>query len=245
MKKNKTKNNENNIDREKELEEKYENERKEKIYNSRKDYVIKLLLIIIIIILLIHNCITTKINKDVLAPVPNGNVDIFEIQCLEETCSKTDNAGNIVPAVKEENGDITVLDNNLKWESKNLLNIFTNPLFNMEKVIAPGSSNTYQFIIKNDTKYNITYKIKFIENNEYHINMKYKLRKDGLYIAGSEDNWVNYDELDISNLFLNSSSSNTYYLDWKWIDSDNDTDAGAVIAPYELTIKIEAVQHNG
>ena len=56
-------------------------------------------------------------------------------------------------------------------------------MYELTDVIAPESSNTYQFVVKNGTEYNLKYKIDFIENNPYQINMKYKLKKNDTSIG--------------------------------------------------------------
>ena len=70
--------------------------------------------------------------------------------------------------------ELTVLDNDITWQDTTELKIFENSMYNLEGVIAPETSNTYEFVVKNSTKYNVKYNINFIETNPYHINMKYK-----------------------------------------------------------------------
>lgn len=259
-----------------------ENNQESSNYNNTRDFIIKLILLIIIIILLIHNCSLSKsINKDDKVQKPNGNVDIFNIQCYSDKCNnpsyssdnkKSDdayatnsskhysrpNSNNASQSNKTDGdkpsggadeqtdeGNLTVLDDDITWKSTNNLRIFSNPVFDMKNIIEPESSNAYQFVILNNTQYNLSYNISFFEENDYNINMKYKLKRDGVYIAGDDDTWVSYSELNKLNIPLDSSKSHTYYLDWKWVGSDNDTIAGANSAEYELSIEIKASQKNG
>ena len=130
----------------------------------------------------------------------------------------------------------------LTWNGADDLKIFTNSMYGASGVIAPESSNTYQFVIKNSTRYNIKYSIKFIETNDYHINMKYKLKKNDTYIISE---YVYPNQLDINNYLLDSSNSDVYYLEWKWISSDNDTEIGKdPNSNYGLKIKVEAESVN-
>ena len=46
---------------------------------------------------------------------------------------------------------------------------------------------------------------------------------------------VENSELNISDIILNSKASDTYYLEWKWISSDNDTEIGAFIPAFFLS----------
>ena len=113
----------------------------------------------------------------------------------------------------------------------------------MDGKIAPESSNVYQFTVKNSTKYNLKYRIKFIETNEYNINMQYKLKKNDTYII---DHYVRPNEINVNNMMLNSGENDTYYLEWKWISSSNDNSIGQnPEAKYGLKIEIEAEGTNG
>lgn len=129
------------------------------------------------------------------------------------------------------------------WDGANDLKIFEKTLYTVDGKIAPESSNTYQFVVRNNTKYNIKYDIDFIETNPYNINMKYKLKKNDTYLI---DHYVSASELNITDMPLNSSNNDTYYLEWKWISSDNDTQIGKVgNASYGLKIEIKAESTNG
>ena len=131
----------------------------------------------------------------------------------------------------------------LTWHGANDLNIFSKTVHTMDGKIAPESSNVYQFTVKNSTKYNLKYRIKFIETNEYDINMQYKLKKNDTYII---DYYVRPNEINVSNMMLNSGENDTYYLEWKWISSSNDNSIGQnPEAKYGLKIEIEAEGTNG
>ena len=56
-----------------------------------RDIVIKVILVTIIVVLLVHNCSLIRnnnMNKD--NKQPNGNVDVFEINCTGGNCKKDD-----------------------------------------------------------------------------------------------------------------------------------------------------------
>ena len=129
------------------------------------------------------------------------------------------------------------------WDGANDLKIFEKTLYTVDGKIAPESSNTYQFVVRNNTKYNIKYDIDFIETNPYNINMKYKLKKNDTYLI---DHYVSASELNINDMTLESSNNDTYYLEWKWVSSDNDTQIGTTAnASYGLKIEIKAESTNG
>ena len=228
-----------------------------------KDLIIKIVLIIIIIILLLHNCSllkTIKENKNKKAPT--GNVDIFEILCDKKECEvKDDTKKETQPENKEtkdntnkkttpvnnetkDNEELTISDNDITWKSTNQLRIFNNPVYGMNGKIAPEDSNVYQFVIKNNTQSNVKYNMTFIENNPHSINIKYKLKKGDTYLAGNKNNYVSYDELNQTKIKINKNSSDTYYLEWKWISSEEDTKFQNINKAYDLSIQIEAESIN-
>lgn len=133
----------------------------------------------------------------------------------------------------------------VKWNDNTNINIFTDSkkISRVNGKIAPESTGVYVFNVNNKTKYDLKYNISFIENNEYHINMKYKLKKGNTYLV---DQFVSYDQLYIDNMLLNSNKTDVYSLEWKWIgDNDsNDTAIGMSAKDgdinYSLKINIEA-----
>ena len=145
-----------------------------------------------------------------------------------------------------DSNSFDVYDNDhtpLTWNGSNDLKIFSNSAYTMDGKISPESSNVYQFMIRNTTAYKLKYKIDFIETNDYHINMKYKLKKNDTYII---DHYVSANELDIDNLIIDVNKKDTYYLEWKWISSDNDNSIGAnPEAKYGIRIEVEAEAVNG
>ena len=144
--------------------------------------------------------------------------------------------------VVEPENELFVRDSKLVWGDTSQLKIFTNSVYNFEGKIAPEMGNTYQFVVKNSTSYKIKYTIDFIENNPHHINMKYKLKKNKNYLV---DHYVSFNELNITEQLLNSKTNDTYYLEWKWISSDNDTEVGSIAASYSLKIDVKAESING
>ena len=141
-----------------------------------------------------------------------------------------------------EEEELIVYDPDIKWHGDTPAKIFTNSMYGLDDVIAPESHNTYQFVVKNGTVYNLKYNINFIEDNLYGINMQYKLKKNDTYIV---DHYVSASELDVSDVLLSSKKNDTYYLEWRWVSSDNDTEIGAnPNSKYELKINIEAESTN-
>lgn len=214
---------------------------------ENKNIIIRIILIATIIVLIISNL---SIIKNNFMPknnerIPNCNVDIFDVDC-EKNNSDTNEKTNTTKDTEskstiKEKAELVVSDKNIIWSSTNNLRIFSNPVYSMEEKIAPESSNVYQFVVRNNTKNNIKYSLDFIENNQFDINMRYRLKRSNNYIVGSDNKWVDYKELDTNNVYLDSEKNHTYYLEWKWQSSNNDSKVGNRLnAGYRIDIKIKA-----
>lgn len=132
--------------------------------------------------------------------------------------------------------DVIVSDEDIIWESTNKLRIFKNPVYDMEEIIAPGSSNSYKFVIRNTGNCSLVYQLKFSEENRHNINMKYRLKKNGKYL---NSNWVSVEDLTTVNMPLALEKKDDYILEWKWFESANDTAIGAAIdSAYRLNVDI-------
>ena len=148
---------------------------------------------------------------------------------------------NITIIVITGDGEVEVFDNEkdpISWNGSDNLRIFSKSIYNFDDVIAPECENTYQFVVRNNTKYTINYNIDFIETNNYNINMRYKLKKNDSYIV---NDFSKPSSLSISKFVLKPGESDVYYLDWKWVSSSNDTKIGSnPEAKYELKIEVKA-----
>ena len=72
--------------------------------------------------------------------------------------------------------------------------------------------------------------------------MKYKLKKNEDYIFS---NYANADAITVVDYTLYPGENDTYYLDWKWISSNNDTSIGKnPDAKYGLKIEVKAESIN-
>ena len=163
----------------------------------------------------------------------------------------TPGSGNVPddsePPEEPITGNLQVSDSNVIWSATSKLNIFENPAYDMQSVIAPLSSNAYEFVIKNGTNLKVNYNLNFQENNDYQLNMKYRLKKNGTYLVGSniseeESNWVTYQELSQQNILIDAANSDTYILEWKWFESENDTEVSQLQSEYTLNISLTATQ---
>ena len=193
--------------------------RKEKRKNLFFIYIIIILLIVIFILLMQKNKVCSNLD---------GKVDIFEVGCGEngENCTE------------DKQFFLTVKDDEKTWHKETKIDIFANPLYNNESIIAPLSTNTYRFVISNDSTKDIEYELNFKEENPADINMKYRLKRGEDYIVGDQDTWVYYEELNLKKLNLQIKTKQVFYLEWKWFESENDTHVGITRPNYSLTIAI-------
>jgi len=191
----------------------------------------------------------TSSDSNIAVVDSNGIVTGIKVGTVNITASTTDSSVVAVIICEVDNDDdsdtFKVYDKEkppVNWNGATDLKIFTKSIYNIDGVIAPESSNTYEFDVKNSTDYNIKYDINFIESNTYNINMKYKLRKNNTYII---DHYVSASELNITGQLLNVGNKDVYYLEWKWISSSNDTSIGTnPQASYGLQILVEAESVN-
>lgn len=140
---------------------------------------------------------------------------------------------NSVPTifVTSENGE--------EWSTNKKLPIFYNDVFG-DEVVIPGMKGKYRFRFENKNENRIQYSLQFSEQNEYNIEMVYRLKKDNVYIAEKE-NYIDVNKLNVTDLTIESKSSTILELEWFWKDNDDiDTIAGNNKAMYSLTISFSA-----
>ena len=141
---------------------------------------------------------------------------------------------------KSKNGDNSV---SVPWSELKQLDIFNNAYFNYASIIAPGVSGSYNFTVENASESKFIYDVKFTEENNYNVNLKFKLKVNGKYVVGDENTYVDFANLDRENTYINSKSSDIYTIEWKWIDAENDTIVGTTNgANYKMFIKVTATQ---
>ena len=144
--------------------------------------------------------------------------------------------------ISEDKDGIEVFDDKTQYSEQTPLNIFTSTTYLVaNNKIAPTSENSYQFVIRNHNESNIKYSLVFLADNKPGIDMRYRLKLNNNYVAGSDSEWLTVDELKQANIELSANTYDVYTLDWKWFESSNDTEVGSNInSSYKLELKITA-----
>ncbi len=210
-----------NTKTEKELETKTEKLEKSERQNKTKNKIIIILIIIILLLLCVLGYRIGKIGytvKETTGPVETIEPD-------------------------EKIDAIKIISEGITWGENTRLNIFNNEKFNGEKIIAPRSSGTYKFYVKNELKDNINYDINVLDDMSNFVNMKYKLKLNNVYVCGDEKTYVTIDELNLEDIILTRDSTSLYTLEWYWEDDDErDTYIGSLKTDeyYTLGLKIQA-----
>ena len=206
----------------------------EKENNKSIKFIIMIILLIIIILILLFFARFGEIdNKNML--IPTGNVDVFDIyiRCActdKDNCITKNTDGNeiLAPVFNEEEdkdklGNVFVYDKNGDYVYQQRLRIFENAAYQYTNKIAPGVSNTYHFVVHNSNDFKLKYYIEMYEEEDYGVNLRYRLRKNNEYVIGDDNTWVTASELETALDNIGVGSSDSYALDWSWpYESGND-----------------------
>lgn len=170
------------------------------------------------------------------------NTTALNLNNLEANINKEENTtdtpvNNLTP---EEIKKIKLVqeENQKNFNELENLNIFKNLEYSEAKLIYPGLSGIYNFNVENYTTKNIMYKLTLEEYNPKNVNMKYKLKRNGKYIEGNENQYLAINELTNTEMQLNSMTGDSYTLYWKWEDSANDINVASPIERGEYTLRI-------
>ncbi len=121
------------------------------------------------------------------------------------------------------------------WDDQANLPVFFNKKFGDTK-IEPGLSGKYTFMLENRNADEILFDLTFSCENEYGIQLVYRLKRDGAYVAGY-DGYVAPEQLNLYELTQQAHSTSVFELEWMWQHNDSvDTIAGENGAMYRLFI---------
>lgn len=135
----------------------------------------------------------------------------------------------------DKNGE-SVFDN---YIYNTTVDIFDDPWLGGKKIIYPGRQSVYSFYISNSNSFSYTCALTFEHENLSNINMKYRLKIAGVLVTGYDEEWMTMEELNqyinLHHIYVSANSQLYCELEWKWEDSDSDTQLGIEgLATYTL-----------
>ncbi len=132
-------------------------------------------------------------------------------------------------------------DMEASWETETSVDLFKNAYTgpdgsitvesaNGDKLIAPGTSNTYSFTLKNTGNIALDYTLVLdgvfkLANRD--IPMFVRLSEDGRWIIGGSEEWIHVDEMNelMESSTLPRGESTAYLFEWMWpYEMDEDTE---------------------
>lgn len=167
-------------------------------------------------------------------------------------------AGPVIVPLDESNADFELSDENTLWEGQTQIEIFRVSYENGEgqvtvnsnsgdKLLAPGTENTYSFTLKNMGEADLDYRLTmqaFFSDGETVIPVKARLiNYMDRYLLGSEAEYADVLELntvDVSDS-LSAGYIAPYTLQWQWPfdgDDEYDTWLGNLAADGDITLTI-------
>jgi len=196
--------------------------------------LIGFLIILVLLVLCIAIAITWSWLGDRLGIVTPDNTDVIALIPEEEEL--TDDTGELIQISDMETEpqvDMRISDGKIVWKTKTEVDLFHISYTNGEgrvvvksgngdKVIAPGTENSYSFKLKNTGNVPVEYTVSleaYMTPAELMVPVEGRMRQGGKrWLAGSEESWADILELhaiqDQRSLHVNRYDS--YTLDWRW-----------------------------
>ncbi len=128
-----------------------------------------------------------------------------------------------------------------KWETETSVDLFkttytdadgnvTVESSNGDKIIAPGTTNYYIFVIKNTGNISLDYTLLLegiFKISDHQLPFYVRLRRNEAWIVGDKDHWVHVDQLGdvVKNHTLPRGDSDVYVFEWQWpyeVDEESD-----------------------
>ena len=109
-----------------------------------------------------------------------------------------------------------------EWHQNDNINLFKTRNRKGEKVIWPGQSGSYDFVVQNNNNDPITYQLSLDEANRDNINMKYRLKLNNVYVVGDEKTYESIDKVKLDNVTILGKGKSLFTLEWTWEKADND-----------------------
>ena len=238
------------------------NEKHEDVYSNEEEKKVIIYLIITALILLFIASIFIHyiVDRGSVHKTDIGTIDKPTITNDVDDGSRRKNNDEVFPRVPDlpDSGEtqaedeeviidysdrIRVKQNGVDFKYIKELDIFKNSFYNNRAIIAPGVHGTYSFTVENESDVDFIYDIFFTEQNIHNVNMIYKIKLNGQYIVGSKDEWIKHQNFSKLKLPIGAGATDIYTIEWKWEDTDYDTQIGENYgAYYKMNIHVDAEQ---
>ena len=119
-----------------------------------------------------------------------------------------------VPEPSDRQG-MVVIDKDQTWTNNTQINLFEeNELGN--RLVYPGVAGKYSFTVKNTGLYDHNATVRIQDTNDFHIPLDIRMKRDGVYVLGNEDNWVDSATYESEDYLMKPQSDSVYEIEWKW-----------------------------
>lgn len=234
-----------------------------------KTLLIALILLVLVAVTAVYVCYRLGVFS---RPDERGFIDLMPTQPTEGTGGETEGQGNSATAPSaaetqpsptestfEAHPEMTVWDDKQVWTTNTEIELFSITYENGEevitvasdsedKVIAPGTDNSYTFRLKNTGNVSLNYSVMLeveLSDNVTYIPMEVRMRDfNGFYCIGSEEEYAPLEELDglQDHNTLGAGYYAYYTLEWQWPfesgDDEYDTYLGNLATDEPVTVTI-------
>lgn len=192
-----------------------------------------LLALLLLLLLLLSIGLLASIYKGISAG-ENHVIGLFPNDSVEAMATDV----SYVPAKPEPGMD--AFDKNASWETHTDVDLFrtsyvgSNGEITVEsadgdKLIAPGTSNSYHFSLHNTGNVSLDYTLKLegmFELSGHDLPFQARLFRGNDWIMGGENQWVTIDEINAAHEegFLDVGRYTSYTLEWQWPFENDDAD---------------------
>lgn len=222
-----------------------------KVNNTRDDdcKAEKKIIVYLVIIVVILVYVSTFFIYDIISRGTINIRDSISIKYPDNNVPDDNKLPTNKPAVPGEDdikiaeeSSIKFFEDGTEWSALKMLDIFTGSHKHVvDDKIAPGVQDTYTYTVECYGKGKMKYNTHFVEENPYKINMVFRLKRNGVYVAGNDNTWVKASQLSQMNMYIDAGTIDVFDLDWKWEDAPNDTEIGKTEgAGYTISISSEA-----
>lgn len=150
-----------------------------------------------------------KLLKDILLPFALLIVLLLSFAAVASVIPKT-LAAQVTMDVYQQKGKKA-------FGNKTSLDIFNDPKFNGQKLIAPYTAGSYTFaVFNNSASQPLPYSIALEGQNQDNIPLVFSLQKNGAYIYGGKNDMLPLSQYKLKDAELKGRKTDLYTLKWKW-----------------------------